>query len=142
VGAAVVSRTAVITYPIRRCARTCTDGEFVVEPIDGSTEVVVIHKNHAPLVVTATQVRSALENSRGEIGELRLEPGPRISGVVVDSDGRPLAGASVRAVSRVTIETESDPLGLFELPPLGSGTTVRIGHVGYSTAELIAPEAQ
>ncbi|SDF75957.1 SusC/RagA family TonB-linked outer membrane protein [Chitinophaga filiformis] len=58
-----------------------------------------------------------------------------IRGKVVDQDGRPLAGASVKAGEKVTITNDK---GEFELADVDAGTTVQVSYVGYRALSVKA----
>lgn len=79
--------------------------------------LVLIHKRVLPAVV------------------LPLPPPEGIHGKVLDSTGRPLAGASVR-VKGTRVGTQTDAMGAFSLPASYAKETLLISYVNYETLEV------
>lgn len=59
------------------------------------------------------------------------------TGRIVDTDGRPLQGATV-SLKGTSIATTTDVNGLFRLPPIAAGNTLQVSSVGFETKELPA----
>src|SRR5262249_52827810 len=116
---------------------TGTDGVFHLKLVKGGDSVFwVLPEDFAPRqIVSGTQ--------RGDMGEVRVETGERLSGEIVDASGQPVSGVWVNAIhrdaqretsfhgtaGRPTIpvatflrrSTLSDSGGRFELGPLEPG---------------------
>jgi hypothetical protein len=101
--------------------KTDADGRFSFNVIKGTT------LNHFSAQPDALAVLSeSFGSKRGDLGVFRVSPGQRISGTVVDADGKPRAGVRVRVQSdrRILIEhaterdTKTDAAGKFELAPV------------------------
>lgn len=75
-----------------------------------------------------------------EAQQVKSESGTtRVSGTVVDENGEPIIGASVR-VKGTDISTPTDIDGNFILPSLRSNQTIDITYVGYITKSLTVSE--
>ncbi|HEX6811195.1 MAG TPA: carboxypeptidase-like regulatory domain-containing protein [Planctomycetota bacterium] len=57
----------------------------------GSVRVVICSEGYAPFAI----VRDFVANEEHALGDVLLEPGGRVQGVVQDQDGKPVAGATV-----------------------------------------------
>lgn len=90
---------------------TATDGRFAVEVQEEAD--LELSLDGFQLVV--------LEKPAAELGDVTLRRLPKIEGTVVDAEGRPVSGASVRA--GVADSTASDAAGRFSLPVPGEAPT-------------------
>ena len=93
----------------------------------------------------AREVSLPIQSSGGEY-RIQLEPSPGVSGLVVDSQGRPVAGARISGgyadyLSQALFETRTDAAGRFKFdaaPP--SGTTFYVAASGFAlTLAGLAP---
>lgn len=123
-------------------ARSDGSGEFLLKGLPSETVLLSVSAKHswAPRVIdsptTTNEPTAALE--------LRAFDGAEVTGVVRDTDGKPVAGAEVVVVSDVicsalaassTDVAITDRAGRFELPaPLGS-VHVRVSAAGFEFAE-------
>lgn len=91
----------------------------------------------APGMGTATLFLPVTETSAAGIPSVASAPGAEVRGVVVDSLGRPLAGARVGLAGRPDA-VATDSTGRFELTGQRPGTqALVVRKLGYSPAELI-----
>jgi protocatechuate 3,4-dioxygenase beta subunit len=95
--------------PLVRSSRTDAQGRFVLHGIDPRAELVVRAWDGLAGSAAASFTPAALAG--GPIA-LPLGPGPTtpIGGRVVDPDGRPIAGASVRLWRKVQLKPEAGPV--------------------------------
>jgi protocatechuate 3,4-dioxygenase beta subunit len=94
--------------------------EQVVTGADGRFAAEVQEEGDLELSLDGYQLR-VLEKPAGDLGDVVLRRTPTIEGTVVDAEGRPVSGASVRA--GLSESTASDAAGRFSLPVPGEAPT-------------------
>lgn len=132
-------------------------GEFEVLDVPaGSYEVVIAGDQFAP---TSAGRRRVHANEEVDVGEIALHALRAVTGLVVDADGRPVAGARIVAAKQVLgdswnaaatseqadpflSQTVSDGHGRFELPHASDGQVVIAEHadLGRSRPRLVGKE--
>ncbi|WP_257658478.1 SusC/RagA family TonB-linked outer membrane protein [Parapedobacter lycopersici] len=100
----------------------------------------IMDKQHMTYkIIESTVIVNLLPN--GPLLKKKLEPLPaiqdvRITGSVVDADGRPLQGASVNVKGNASAGTLTDAEGLFSLTVPSTNVTLHISYVGYQSREI------
>ena len=80
--------------PVEYLGATDGEGRFRVEGLpDGKFDLEASRPGFAKKSVTGVQVGG--EDAQGDLGEIALEPGQRVQGIVTDSAGLPLEGVEV-----------------------------------------------
>ena len=99
--------------------RDTTDatGEYVLDTLDSGTATIRIHH---PRYVSAQRTVTLSETERETKLDVRLSAGHRVTGVVVDDSGMPVADANVRA-SGGGIPVRTTATGAFEIDRLPEG---------------------
>ena len=120
------------------------EGRFeILDLAPGIVHLAVSAPGWAPAAIPSIELRP--EAGSVDLGEIVLEPESTLPGRVVDSEGRPVAGARVwarraggLAVSTTEHETESDGDGRFEIPGLDASARLhlRVRHPEYQEARL------
>ena len=112
------------------------DGRFVLGPTPPGE--LVLQASAAGLATRDIETASGNRARGSDLGDVVLESGPVIRGVVQDRQGAGIPGATLRAFARgptLPIEAESDDVGAFVLAGLPTGTIdVMVRAPGYASA--------
>ena len=117
-------------------AQAASDGRFALGPTPPGE--LVLQASAAGLAPRDIETALGSRTRETDLGDVVLETGPVIRGVVQDRQGTGIAGATVRAFTRgptPPAEAESDEAGAFVLAGLPAGTfDVTARAPGYASA--------
>ena len=117
-------------------AQAGSDGRFVLGPAPSGE--LVLQASAAGLAPRDVETTSGSRARGTDLGDIVLESGPVIRGVVQDRQGAGIVGATVRAMVRsstLPIEAESGETGAFVLAGLAAGTIEVVTRApGYASA--------
>lgn len=121
-----------------KAATTGPDGRYLLRGLGPGHTVLSASAKAYPMVRTAVSVE---EGAEAVFHDFELTRGAIVAGAVVDSAGRPVAGAKVALRTFPPAETESGPDGRFALEPVPVDRTVWItaeknGYVPVRSGEL------
>lgn len=119
------------TVTWRRCTEIDGEGRFTLEGIvEGALDLQIEVPGYLPLTL-----RGAPES----LGELRIQPGHMLKGVVLDSAGDPLDGASVGQRNRPA-RVETGPRGGFEIAVEGLPLRLEVQAGGFHPASVLVKD--
>lgn len=95
--------------PNRPVGITDKDGRFVLRGVEGGKHKIVV--DHGQFTMGQKLVTIATGEDEFDIGEIRLEVGNTIAGVLVDEDGNPIAGRTVRMAFQQPENSTQAPAG-------------------------------
>ena len=103
--------------------RTDRAGAFVIEGLDSGSHTLAFARDGVPVLLQEVSIPSDIERSQVDVA---LGPGHFISGRVVDSEGEPVADATVETEWWIVARTKTAEDGSFHLGPFRRSTRVRV----------------
>ncbi|NGM65139.1 TonB-dependent receptor [Sphingobacterium sp. SGR-19] len=107
-----------------------TDVSLQNESLETALKKVLENKNLAYSIVGKTIVIKSKQERNAQ--SVVVDP---VSGIVVDINGQPIPGATIRVVG-TTRTSSTDDMGSFQLEDLGDGDVISVSHTGYETVEI------